>query len=128
MKAPIFLSLAEVIEIHKNQIELYGGSPFVRDMGLLQSALAQPEASFSGGWLHADIFHMAATYAFHICLNHPFVDGNKRTALACALVFLEMNSISIDDPKGQLLDAMLKMADSKLVKQEFAQLLSGLSE
>ena len=126
MKSAIFLTLAEVIDIHSNQIELYGGQNGVRDFGLLQSALAQPEASFAGQWLHEDIFLMAAAYAFHICQNHPFFDGNKRTALVSALVFLELNGISLDDPKGKLLEAMLNMAKGTLSKQQFAQILKGL--
>ena len=126
MNSPIFLTLAEVINIHTNQIELYGGQNGVRDFGLLQSALAQPEASFAGQWLHEDIFLMAAAYAFHICQNHPFFDGNKRTALASALVFLELNGISLDDPKGRLLDAMLNIAKGSLSKQQFAQVLKEL--
>lgn len=126
MSSPIFLTLAEVTEIHNNQIELYGGQQGVRDFGLLQSALAQPEASFAGQWLHDDIFIMAAAYAFHICQNHPFFDGNKRTALASALVFLELNDISLDDPEGKLLDAMLNMAKGILGKQQFAQILKEL--
>ena len=126
MESPIFLTLAEVIDIHSNQIELYGGQNGVRDFGLLHSALAQPEASFAGKWLHEDIFLMAAAYAFHICQNHPFFDGNKRTALASALVFLELNGISLDDPKGELLGVMLAMAKGALNKQQFAQILKGL--
>lgn len=126
MKSPIFLTLAEVIDIHSNQIELYGGQKGVRDMGLLQSALAQPDASFAGQWLHEDIFLMAAAYAFHICQNHPFFDGNKRTALASSLVFLEINNISLDDPKGKLLEAMLNMAKGALNKQQFALILKSL--
>ncbi len=126
MKSLIFLTLAEVIDIHSNQIELYGGKNGVRDFGLLQSALAQPEATFAGQWLHEDIFLMAAAYAFHICQNHPFFDGNKRAALASALVFLELNSISLDDPKGNLLEAMLNIAKGALSKQQFAQILKGL--
>ncbi len=126
MKMPVFLTLAEVIDIHTNQIELYGGQKGVRDMGLLQSALAQPDASFAGQWLHENIFLMAAAYAFHICQNHPFYDGNKRTALASALVFLEMNGISIDDPQSELLEVILNMAKGKLNKQQFAQVLRRL--
>lgn len=126
MNSPVFLTLAEVINIHSNQIELYGGQNGARDFGLLQSALAQPDASFAGQWLHDDIFSMAAAYAFHICQNHPFFDGNKRTALASALVFLELNGISLDDPKGKLLDAMLDMANGNLSKQQFAQILKEL--
>ena len=126
MKSPIFLTLAEVIDIHNNQIELYGGQNGVRNFGLLQSALAQPEASFADQWLHDDIFLMAAAYAFHICQNHPFFDGNKRTALASALVFLELNNISLDDPQGKLLEAMLNMAKGTLSKQQLAQILKRL--
>jgi death-on-curing protein len=126
MKSPVFLTLAEVIDIHSNQIDLYGGQNGVRDFGLLQSALAQPEASFGGKWLHEDIFSMAAAYAFHICQNHPFFDGNKSTALASALVFLELNGISLDDPKGILLEAMLNIAKGALTKLQFAQILKEL--
>ena len=126
MNRLIFLTLAEVIDIHSNQIELYGGQKGVRDMGLLQSALAQPDASFAGQWLHEDVFVMAAAYAFHICQNHPFFDGNKRTGLASALVFLEMNNISIDDPQSELLEATLNMAKGNLNKQQFAQVLKKL--
>ena len=126
MKDPLFLTLAEVLEIHRNQIDLYGGSPGVGDLHLLQSAIAQPEASFGGEWLHSDLFHMAAAYAFHICQNHPFIDGNKRTALATALVFLELNGISLLDPEQKLLPAMLRTAEGKLSKDDLAALLQKL--
>ena len=127
MKSPVFLTLAEVVEIHGNQMGLYGGPRGVRDMGMLQSALAQPEGSFAGQWLHDDIFWMAAAYAFHICQNHPFFDGNKRTALASCLVFLELNDISLDDPGGRLLDATMKMAQGEIGKQRFVQVLKDLA-
>ena len=126
MKPPLFLTLAEVVQIHENQIELYGGTHGVRDLGLLQSALAQPEASFGGEWLHRDLFEMAAAYAFHISENQPFVDGNKRTGLAAALVFLELNRMSVSDPAGKLLAGMLNVAAGRLEKQEFAELLRHL--
>jgi death-on-curing protein len=126
VKQPIFLTLAEIVAIHANQIELYGGQHGLRDIALLESALAQPEASFAGEWLHKDIFEMAAAYAFHICMNHPFFDGNKRVALAAALVFLEINKLSVLDPKGELLGAMLRMASGKLSKKDFTDLLRRL--
>ena len=126
MKTPFFLTLAEIIEIHKNQIDLYGGDQGTRDIRLLESAASQPEASFAGEWLHADIIEMASAYAFHICMNHPFIDGNKRAALASALIFLELNGISILDPKRRLLDAMLKMAAGHFSKKEFSDLIRGL--
>ncbi|MBI3313833.1 MAG: type II toxin-antitoxin system death-on-curing family toxin [Candidatus Omnitrophica bacterium] len=126
MKDPLFLNLAEIIQIHSNQIQLYGGSEGVRDMHLLQSALAQPEASFGGVWLHQDLYEMASAYAFHICQNHPFIDGNKRSALAVALVFLEINGISLRDPKGYLLDGVLKLASGQMNKKEFSKILRKL--
>ncbi len=123
---PSFLTLAEIIEIHNNQIKLYGGGQGIRDIGLLESALAQPEASFQGKWLHDDMLSMAAAYAYHICQNHPFVDGNKRVALASALIFLEINGISLLDPEQKLLTGMLKIATGKMNKADFSTLLRNL--
>lgn len=126
MSDPLFLTLAEVIEVHADQIARYGGDSGVRDLGLLESALAQPEASFAGEWLHGTLSEMAAAYAHHLCQNHPFIDGNKRTALACALIFLELNGISIQDPKGSLKNAMLNVASGKMDKAELSTLLRTL--
>lgn len=127
-KEILFLTLAEVVEIHNDQIENYGGSFGVRDMGLLESAVAQPSGTFSGQWLHENLYMMAAAYAFHICENHPFFDGNKRVALASALVFLELNDIMIFDAKGNLYDAVMQMAQGKMKKGQFAELLEKLTE
>lgn len=128
MKAPEFLTLAEVLDIHQFQIERHGGSPGVRDLGLLESALAVPEASFGGEFLHPSLFLMAAAYAYHIAENQPFIDGNKRAALGAALVFLEMNGISIDDPKGSLYDAVMAIAARKMSKEGLSVLLDQLSK
>jgi death-on-curing protein len=122
----LFLTLAEVVEIHADQIHRYGGQAGIRDLALLESALAQPEASFGGEWLHTDHFEMAAAYSYHLCQNHPFIDGNKRTALAAALVFLELNGVSILDPRGRLKSAMLRIAAGKMSKVHFAKLLRKL--
>lgn len=127
MTEPEFLTLAEVLEIHKSQIEAHGGSHGIRDLGLLESALAVPQASFGGTYLHAAPFEMAAAYAFHIAENQPFVDGNKRTALATALVFLELNGVDLRDPKGRLYQAMMDVAARRLDKKGLAALLSALS-
>ncbi|MCH8206683.1 MAG: type II toxin-antitoxin system death-on-curing family toxin [Chloroflexi bacterium] len=107
---PVFLTLADAVRIHVDQIERYGGRAGIRDIGLLQPALAMPEASFGGEWMHRDPYEMAAAYAFHISQDQPFVDGNKRTGLACALVFLELNGVSLSDPAGRLYQAMMDVA------------------
>lgn len=126
MPEPTFLTLAEVVEIHADQIARYGGQDGVRDFGLLESALAQPEASFGGAWLHPSLYDMAAAYAYHLCQNHPFIDGNKRAALACALVFMELNNVSLSDPKQRLQGAMFSITSGKMSKTEFAQCLKNL--
>lgn len=124
---PIFLTLAEVVMIHTDQIERYGGRGGIRDLGLLQSALAMPEASFGGEWLHADLHEKAAAYAFHLCRNHPFLDGNKRTALACALVFLELNGVPLLDPEERLYDAIMGAASGRVDKRALAEVFRSLS-
>lgn len=127
MTEPEFLTLAEVLDVHKFQIEAHGGSHGVRDLGLLESALAVPQASFGGTFLHDAPFEMAAAYAFHIAENQPFVDGNKRTALATALVFLELNGVDLRDPKGRLYQAMMDVSARRLDKKGLTALLSALS-
>ena len=97
----IFLRLDEVLEIHRDQIERYGGAEGIRDMGLLQSALAMPAVGFGGQYLHADVFEMAATYLYHIARNHPFIDGNKRTGAVAAVVFLAMNGVETDADENE---------------------------
>ena len=127
MIEPIFLTLAEVVEVHADQIKRYGGQDGVRDFGLLESALAQPEASLGGEWLHHGLHEIAAAHAYHVRQNHPFLDGNKRTALACALVFLELNGVALHDPKGLLTGAMLQVASGRMSKAALAQLLRRLA-
>jgi death-on-curing protein len=114
------------LEVHADQIKRYGGGAGIRAIGLLQSALAQPEASFAGQWLHPTLFDMAAAHAFHLCQNHPFIDGNKRTALACALVFLELNDISLLDSLEMLGDTLLAVASGKMTKAELAEVFQRL--
>jgi death-on-curing protein len=127
MSEPSFLTLAEVIEAHADQINRYGSQHGVRSMSLLQSALAQPEASFGGEWLHQTLHEMAAAYAYRLCQNHPFFDGNKRIALVCSLVFLKLNGVKVEDPKGLLENAMFSIATGKTSKAEFGKILGTLS-
>ena len=121
-----WLGVAEVVVVHTDQITRYGGHDGIRDVGLLESALAQPEASFAGEWLHTSLYEMAAVYAYHLCKNHPFLDGNKRAALACALAFLELNGVSLRDPRGRLKDAMVDIASGKMGKEDLCVLFQKL--
>ncbi len=120
---PIFLSLEEVIEIHRDQIERHGGSPGIRDMVLLQSAVAMPQTSFGGQLLHADLFEMAAAYLFHIVQNHAFLDGNKRVGAAAAMVFLELNGAEVKVTNEALAETVLAVAQGKLGNPAAAEFL-----
>ena len=122
-----FLTLAEIIEIHNNQILLYGGESGVRDFSLLSSAIAIPRSTFEGNYLYNDIFEMAAAYIYHICQNHPFVDGNKRVALVAGLIFLDLNNITIDDPDGELYRMMINVASGKINKDKIKSILKQLA-
>ena len=108
--SPDFLTLEEVLEIHDDQINRYGGASGIRDFGLLESALAQPQTIFGGSFLHTDLFEMAAAYFFHIIQNHPFMDGNKRVGAVAALEFLEMNNKTIIMTNDELESQVLSVA------------------
>ena len=124
---PDFLSVEDVIFLHDEQLVRFGGAAGIRDQGLLESAIGMPQASFGGEFLHADLYAMAAAYAFHIAQNQAFVDGNKRTGLLSALVFLEMNGIIIADPESRLYQAMIDIAEKTLDKSGLAALLRELA-
>ena len=113
--------MSEVLLICQDQIRRYGGAYGVRDPELLSSALAMPSTIFEGKYLHKDLYEQAAAYAFHICQNHPFIDGNKRTALATALIFLSLNEIELEDPKDALYRLMMDVADKGKRKEEIAE-------
>jgi len=115
-----FLEFDHVVRIHMSMIERYGGGPGICDTGLLQSAIAMPQASFGDQRLHTDLFEMAAAYLFHIVRNHPFIDGNKRTGAASAIVFLAMNEIEIEADEEGLVELTLGVASSRTDKPEVA--------
>lgn len=127
MTGPLFLTLAEVLEIHREQLDSHGGRGGVRDIGLLESAVAMPQSGFCGEYHHRSLFDMAAAYAFHIAENQPFIDGNKRVGLASALVFLDINGVDINDPEDRLYDAMMALGSKKMGKPRLAELLESLS-
>ncbi len=114
--APFFLDISHVLRTHMSLIEKYGGKTGVRDVGLLRSAIAMPQASFGGEFLHKDIFEMAAAYLFHIVQNHPFIDGNKRAGAAAAIIFLDMNGVDVEADEEGLVDLTLRVACGKAGK------------
>jgi death-on-curing protein len=118
---PVFLTLGEIIETHRDQIERYGGDPGIRDLGLLQSAMAVPAAGFGGRYLHTDLFEMAAAYLFHITQNHPFIDGNKRTGAVASLVFLSLNDVEIEADEEEFEKIVLGVAEGKIDKASAAE-------
>lgn len=122
-----FLSLDDVLELHEMQLAHYGGATGIRDSRLLESAVMMPQASFGGQFVHEGIYKMAAAYALHIAENQPFVDGNKRTALAAALVFLDWHQVEIEDPGEKLYDAMISLAEKNLDKAGLAKLFERLA-
>jgi len=85
-----------------------------------------PSASFEGKYLHRDLYEQAAAYAFHICQNHPFVDGNKRTALATSLVFLALHGIELEDPKEELYQLMMDVSGKGKSKTDIAAIFKRL--
>ena len=120
---PTFLRLTEVLAIHRDQIDRYGGSPGVRDWRLLISALAMPAAAFGSQFLHTDLVEMAAAYLFHLTQNHPFIDGNKRVAAVAADVFLQMNGMKLTATEDEYAALVLAVASGDREKSAVAEFL-----
>jgi death on curing protein len=120
------LTVANVLEVHAEAIGQFGGSAGIREMALLESAVAAPQASFGGESVYTDIIEVAAAYLFFLCRNHPFVDGNKRTALGACIIFLRLNAIE-PQPDGQSWeDLTLDVAASRLDRDQATQRLRAL--
>jgi death-on-curing protein len=117
---PAFLSLAEVLEIHQNQVTRYGGASGIRDIEMLKSALGMPPATYGGQFLHTDIYEMAAAYLFHLVKNHPFVDGNKRVGAVAAFIILALNGFDFDAPEDDFAEMVLSVARGELDKADVA--------
>lgn len=113
-----FLSVALVREIHAEAIARFGGSDGVRDVSLLESAVAAPQATFGGVSVYSSMEEVAAAYMFYICRNHPFIDGNKRASLGACLAFLRLNGLapSPDSPDWEAL--VLDVAASRIDRDQ----------
>ncbi len=119
-----FLSEDIVLAIQEDQIRLYGGLYSVRDEAALDSALHMPQAQFSGQFLHSTIIHMAAVYGFHLCQNHPFIDGNKRTAGMVMFTFLRFNGLDIVASEMDYYETMMAVASGQMSKEQLAAWLA----
>lgn len=123
MQNPKFLSLKLVLRIHARQIERFGGTPGLRDAGLLESALAQPQATFAGLLLHPTIPAQAAAYLYHLAMNHPFIDGNKRTAFAAMDAFLELNGCELNLTDDQTYELVIQVVEGRMNKEDLSDYL-----
>jgi len=128
VKEPSFLALDEVLALHAHQIDRYGGSLGIRDVRLLGSALGTPSATFGGEFLHPSLEEMAAAYLFHLVQNHAFIDGNKRTGLATALLFLRLNDGDVSATENELVELTLGVAAGRLTKADVAVFFLSHSE
>jgi death-on-curing protein len=119
----VHLTVEIVREIHTEALERFGGLDGVRDVALLESAVAAPQATFGGHSPFADIVEVAAAYLFYLCRNHPFLDGNKRVALGACLVFLRLNGVEPAPDGPQWEQLTLAVADGSWDR---AQATAGL--
>lgn len=120
-----FLSKAAVIAMHRAVVDLYGGLHGLRDSALLESAIAQPQATFDGQYLHADVWAMAAAYGYHLCRNHAFLDGNKRIAAVAMGAFLDLNGCECAFDEVELYLTMISLAEGQLDKPALARWLQA---
>ncbi len=123
MKEPRFLHLDDILEIHHDQIEKYGGHSGIRDIGLLQSAIEMPASGFGEEYHHADIYEMALAYLFHIIQNHPFIDENKRTGAVATIVFLILNGVELHADEEEFEKIVLAVAEGKGAKEKISTFL-----
>lgn len=116
----IYLTLEQIIIIHEDQLLRYGGSSGLRDLSLLESSVFRPQSSFGGDDLYKTIFEKAAALLHSLALNHPFIDGNKRTGTTSMLVFLELNGYRLNVSQNTLVKLVLKVESKKLDVQQIA--------
>ena len=121
-QSPLFLSVELVLQAHTEMICAYGGSDGIRDRGLIESAVAQGRNAYYYG--HADVFGIAAAYAFHLAESQAFIDGNKRTGAVAALAFLHLNGTDIARIDSQdVYEMMIRVATKALSKKGLADFL-----
>lgn len=118
---PDFLVLEDVLYSHRLALQRDGGAPGVRDLGMLESAVAMPQQGWGETYLHATVPAMAAAYLFHLVKNHPFADANKRAGLAACLTFLDLNGLRLNCSEAQIEDLVLRVAAGEVGKNELTE-------
>jgi death-on-curing protein len=121
VKEPVWIRTIEALAFHSQQITLFGGSGGIRDMGLLESALARPKNLFAYSDARVTMAHPAAAYAFGISHNHPFLDGNKQTAMQVAFVFLEFNGFPVTASQEEACLTFLSLASGEISEAELTR-------
>lgn len=117
----LYLSFDEIIQLHKKEIDIFGGSHGIRDRNLLYSAIGQADLFLFGEPFYKDAYIIAAVYAYHIIKNHPFVDGNKRTGILVSLIFLQMNNVNLVATKDEIYNLAIDIAASRINKDDVIQ-------
>src|SRR5690349_579693 len=110
----IFLTLEQILAMHEDFIDTFGGSHGVRDLNLLESAIYRPQVTFGGNELYQSVYDKAAVLIHSLLLNHPFIDGNKRTGIASGLQFLSENDIKISTSQEELIELALSIESKKI--------------
>jgi len=125
MKNIVFIPRNIILYFHEQLIQIYGGTPGIRDERMLDSALEQPKTTYGGKYLHDTIIKMAAAYGYHLCKNHPFIDGNKRMALVAMDVFLQRNGYEIIASEKEAYRMMFELYCGKISKEELTDWLEA---
>lgn len=123
MKTIIFLTTEQVLFIHDQMVKRFGGSLGVRDVGLVESAVARPQSTFGGEYLYVSIFDKAAALLQSLLKNHPFVDGNKRTALTSAGLFLKKNGYKLINSHKQEVEFAIRVDNGNLTIEQISKWL-----
>ena len=124
MREPVWIGVLEALVLHDMQLVTFGGAAGVRDVGLLESALARPRNLLAYGKKKPSLARLAAAYAFGIIKNHPFADGNKRTALVIAFAFLDVNGIEINASEEDAYRMFMDLASGRVSEEELAHWMS----
>ncbi len=118
-----FVTVEEAKIAHARQLTLFGGGDGLRDPGMLESAIHQPQQTFGGEYVYATIFEMAAAYWHGLTMNHPFVDGNKRVGVVVCEVFLNLNGYELTLSQRQVIDLGLELAQGNITREVLARII-----